>query len=208
MKTKTIYAAIEVPEDFIDSNIYDISIPTSQGYAHFRILPEPQPVSDVDLFAVPVHWLGRTMTLDEVIAFQYGVEQATTLLTESRPTEPQPVAQTRKYENGKWSEWRDVATDSVAAFIQRRINDGELIELRAYVPATESHPTETQPVAWIYRYPDGELEPGMVIADVDIEDVRKQSGAWAPLYASPTESRPQGDAQIKQTLDEAKEIIS
>lgn len=40
-------------------------------------------------------------------------------------------------------------------------------------------------VAWVYRYPDGEVQPRRIIPECEIEDVRRKSGAWAPLYTHP-----------------------
>lgn len=43
-----------------------------------------------------------------------------------------------------------------------------------------------EPVAWVRRHPDGTLTAELV-ADAAIEPIRKNSGAWVPLYAAPSQ---------------------
>ena len=41
-----------------------------------------------------------------------------------------------------------------------------------------------KPVAWVRRHPDGTLT-GELLLDSQIEQVRKDSGAWVPLVPAP-----------------------
>lgn len=61
-------------------------------------------------------------------------------------------------------------------------------------------PVSAEPVAWVRRHPDGALTAEFLEHDV-IEPVRKNSGAWVPLYTAPVATQPD---VTQQTLDDVK----
>lgn len=50
-------------------------------------------------------------------------------------------------------------------------------------------PVTGEPVAWIRRHPNGALSNELLI-HVQVEQVRRDSGAWVPLYTHPAPSAP------------------
>ena len=48
-------------------------------------------------------------------------------------------------------------------------------------------PVTPEPVAWIRRHPNGALSNELLI-HVQVEQVRRDSGAWVPLYTHPAQS--------------------
>jgi hypothetical protein len=56
---------------------------------------------------------------------------------------------------------------------------------------------QAEPVAWVRRHPDGTLTREY-LSNIAIEDVRKRSGAWVPLYAVPV---------ADQQSEEARELV-
>jgi 2-hydroxychromene-2-carboxylate isomerase len=50
-------------------------------------------------------------------------------------------------------------------------------------------PESNEPVAWIRRHPNGALS-NEVLIHVQVEPVRRESGAWVPLYTSPPQRQP------------------
>lgn len=74
----------------------------------------------------------------------------------------------------------------------------------------EAAPLSGEPVAWIRYCSDGTYEGPLMNAQ--IEDVRKRSGAWTPLYASPllalTAEQLLTDAYAEGRRDEQQELSS
>ena len=59
-------------------------------------------------------------------------------------------------------------------------------------------PVGAEPVAWVRRHPDGALTAEF-LEHAAIEPVRKNSGAWVPLYTAPVATQP---GLTQQTLDD------
>lgn len=59
-------------------------------------------------------------------------------------------------------------------------------------------PVGAEPVAWVRRHPDGALTAEF-LEHAAIEPVRKNSGAWVPLYTAPVAAQP---GLTQQTLDD------
>ena len=62
-------------------------------------------------------------------------------------------------------------------------------------PATAPQPAGGEPVAWIRKHPDG-LYADELLPNWQIEKVRKESGAWVPLYTQAGERKPLTEEQI------------
>lgn len=75
----------------------------------------------------------------------------------------------------------DIASSSVIEFARR-------IESAVLAAATPAASVPAKPVAWIRFRSDGGYEGP--IMDAAMEDVRKNSGAWTPLYAAPAVQQP------------------
>jgi len=73
---------------------------------------------------------------------------------------------------------------------------GEIKDLRAALAE------QAEPVAWIRKHPDGTLSDDL-LPNWQIEPVRKNSGAWMPLYAAPQaeQREPLSDEQIVSARD-------
>ena len=57
------------------------------------------------------------------------------------------------------------------------------------VPALKAEANADEPVAWIRRHPNGALS-NELLTHVQVEQVRRDSGAWVPLYTHPAPSVP------------------
>lgn len=85
--------------------------------------------------------------------------------------------------------------------------DQELLDVKAGIPARDAEiatlrkeneqlrqainlPVSAEPVAWVRRHPDGALTAELLEHAV-IEPVRKNSGAWVPLYTAPVAAQAQ-----------------
>jgi hypothetical protein len=69
---------------------------------------------------------------------------------------------------------------------------------REVIPTVEAGGEET-PVAWIRFRSDGGVEGPLM--DSQIEDVRKRSGAWTPLFTRPTKAAAAGVPSNEQTFE-------
>lgn len=65
------------------------------------------------------------------------------------------------------------------------------------LPQEAQPAASVEPVAWARRHPDGALTAEFIEHDA-IEDVRKRSGAWVPLYRAPVATQP--DDQLSSIL--------
>ena len=65
--------------------------------------------------------------------------------------------------------------------------DVAITALRTAIRQAETNAVE--PVAWIRRHPNGALSNELLI-HVQVEQVRRDSGAWVPLYTHPTPGVP------------------
>lgn len=68
------------------------------------------------------------------------------------------------------------------------------------VPALKAEANADEPVAWIRRHPNGALSNELLI-HVQVEQVRRDSGAWVPLYTHPAPGVPD-DAKRLNWLDD------
>jgi hypothetical protein len=59
--------------------------------------------------------------------------------------------------------------------------------------------TDAEPVAWIRFCSDGSYEGPLM--NFSIEEVRKKSGAWTPLFAHPPRPEPLTDSEIKSLFE-------
>lgn len=87
----------------------------------------------------------------------------------------------------------------------RHLNDWA-IEMSLLVEqyALSQQPATGEPVAWIRRHPNGALS-NELLTHVQVEQVRRDSGAWVPLYTHPAPSVPDGWVLMPRELtpDEA-----
>lgn len=73
--------------------------------------------------------------------------------------------------------------------------------------ALSQQPATGEPVAWIRRHPNGALSNELLI-HVQVEQVRRDSGAWVPLYTRPAPSVPDDVVRVPvQVLKDASEAL-
>ena len=89
----------------------------------------------------------------------------------------------------------------LAAEFNRYFTSANGVDVRAKVSVTRDEwrvlftailakqPATPEPVAWIRRHPNGALSNEM-LTHVQVEQVRRDSGAWVPLYTHPAPSVP------------------
>ena len=87
----------------------------------------------------------------------------------------------------------------LAAEFNRYFTSANGVDVRAKVSVTRDEwrvlftailakqPATPEPVAWIRRHPNGSLSNEM-LTHVQVEQVRRDSGAWVPLYTHPAPS--------------------
>lgn len=80
------------------------------------------------------------------------------------------------------------------------VGDYRAIDPMASSIALCAAPVSSEPVAWVRRHPDGALTSAFLEHAV-IDPVRKDSGAWVPLYTAPVTAQPD---LTQQTLDDVK----
>ena len=101
-------------------------------------------------------------------------------------------------------------SDAPATLLMVQAMKQEIADLRAALAAAPPAPAAApivQPVAWIRFRSDGAYEGP--IMDAAMEDVRRKSGAWTPLYAAPTPASSTADTKdaARLTYDEIADAV-
>lgn len=71
--------------------------------------------------------------------------------------------------------------------------------------AEAQQPATGEPVAWIRRHPNGALS-NELLTHVQVEQVRRDSGAWVPLYTHPAPSVPDDSKRLDYLQDRGATI--
>jgi hypothetical protein len=87
------------------------------------------------------------------------------------------LADARPVEVGNLPEWTLNAEHTIRRLVKALALVNEVDQEQPAQPQQE-------PVAWIRRHPNGALS-NEILLHVQVEGVRRESGAWVPLYISP-----------------------